>query len=116
MRMICAQFEVVWVQHPDQVLLFGGRLSIFVAFCPNLAMLCCSAVPADMHAATGSYIGMPAAGSPLPYQSQIDSLELEPLAVSDSSPGALLDIRNNSSPVQFVPDSQTRESACFDKQ
>lgn len=64
-----------------------------------------------MHAATGSYIGMPAAGSPLPYQNQIDSLELEPLTMSDSSPGALLDITNkSSSPVQFVPDSQTKES------
>ena len=64
-----------------------------------------------MHAATCSYIGMPAAGSPLLYQSQIDSLELEPLTMSDSSPGTLLDITNNSSsPVQFVPDSQTKES------
>ena len=63
-----------------------------------------------MHAATGSYIGIPAAASPLPYQSQIDSLELEPLTMSDSSPGALLDITNRGSPVQFVPDSQTKES------
>lgn len=69
-------------------------------------MVQCRVLPAEHQSLAHSYIQSPER-DPLPYSGKISHLEASPVMMSNASPGDLL---TTASPMQFVPDSQTRES------